>query len=308
MSNVTPTPAGISMDIDIDAPTPPSSTTTPAPQAPPPAPATNSFLEMLPEQYRNKERFVNFSKAADPMGELLKSYENQESLIGKKAEGLRVPGEGATAEDWAAFNKALGVPETPDGYEYKVPENIPDELKDMFQPDEKLVGIMKDALARAGVRKGAENIIFEAFDNYYLDALKTQSAANESMFQKLENDFKQKFGERSNVVLENFTKSITSLGEEQANLFNQLHPSLKVLMAEHHENFAKKYVREDGLHLDVPTSSPAMTATQYGDEYEKAFAAVRSAEKAHGRGSSEYVEANQKLQSLRNRGQQIFKP
>lgn len=306
MDNVTPTSAGLSMDIDIDAPTPPSSTTTPAPQAAPPA--TKTFLEMLPEQYRTKERFVNFSKAADPMGELLKSYENQESLIGKKAEGLRVPGEGATAEDWSAFNKALGVPETPDGYEYKVPENIPDELKDLFQPDEKLLGVMKDALAKAGVRKGAEKVIFEAFDNYYLDALKTQAATNQSMFEKLENDFKQKFGERSNVVLENFNKSITSLGEEQAALFNQLHPSVKVLLAEHHEAFAKKYVREDSLHLDVPSSSPAMTATQYGDEYEKAFAALRSAEKSHGRGSSQYVEANQKLNSLRNSGKQIFKP
>lgn len=306
MDNVTPTSAGLSMDIDIDAPTPPSSTTTPAPQAA--QPATKTFLEMLPEQYRTKERFVNFSKAADPMGELLKSYENQESLIGKKAEGLRVPGEGATAEDWAAFNKALGVPETPDGYQYQAPENIPEEFKDIFTQDENLLKVMREAALKAGVRPEGFKHLAAAFDSYYLDALKGQASANQAMFEKLENDFKQKFGERSNVVLENFNKSISSLGEEQASLFNQLHPSVKVLLAEHHEAFAKKYVREDSLHLDVPSSSPSMTATQYGDEYEKAFAALRSAEKSHGRGSSQYVEANQRLNSLRNSGKQIFKP
>lgn len=44
-----------------------------------------------------------------------------------KTDGMvRVPSSDATPEDLAAFHRALGVPEQPDGYEVKAPESMPD--------------------------------------------------------------------------------------------------------------------------------------------------------------------------------------
>ena len=40
----------------------------------------------------------------------------------KMKEMIKIPGEGATPEEIAAYNKAVGVPETMDGYELPIPE------------------------------------------------------------------------------------------------------------------------------------------------------------------------------------------
>lgn len=49
----------------------------------------------------------------------------QSKLLGN---AIRVPGEKATDEERAAFLNKLGRPEKPDGYEFKVPEKLPENL------------------------------------------------------------------------------------------------------------------------------------------------------------------------------------
>lgn len=45
----------------------------------------------------------------------------------QKTEGMvRVPGADARPEDWAAFHKAIGVPDNPEGYGLKAPEKLPE--------------------------------------------------------------------------------------------------------------------------------------------------------------------------------------
>lgn len=62
-----------------------------------------------------------------PLTEVLKSYGEAQKLIGKRQEGMvKLPGEGATEEDLAAFRKALGVPETPDDYKLEIPQGLPE--------------------------------------------------------------------------------------------------------------------------------------------------------------------------------------
>jgi hypothetical protein len=57
---------------------------------------------------------------------LAKSYQGLEQLMGKKAQAILPPNEKSTPEEIAAFRKALGVPENPDGYGIVKPQNIPD--------------------------------------------------------------------------------------------------------------------------------------------------------------------------------------
>ena len=57
---------------------------------------------------------VNASRKISAHGEAIK----------KATEGMvKIPGEGATPEEIAAYRKAHGVPETPDGYALTIPEN-----------------------------------------------------------------------------------------------------------------------------------------------------------------------------------------
>lgn len=305
MTEITATPAGISMGIDIDAPTQltQSTTITGTGTSTEGTQPTKSFLESVPEAYRQKEWVANLSKTEDPWSEIFKAHENALSMIGRKAEGLRVPGDNATEDDWKAFYRNIGVPETADKYEYKPPE-APEHLKPYVQQDEALMAAMKEAALKAGLRPEGFKHLTEAFDKYYLAELdKTVQGVNTTMA-KLENDFKTKFGDRSNQVLEGWQKSISGLlGEQQAAVMQALDPSVKVVLAEHFEAFAKKYIREDNLNLDVPAYGHQMSPTEYGDAYASLYAKVRSSRP----GTPEHIQAKQQMDALRAKGTEVFK-
>lgn len=70
---------------------------------------------MIPEELQ-KEKFW---ESVPDTQTLLKNYAHAQKFQGQ---AVRIPGEGATPEDWAKFYSRLGRPEAPDGYEVKLPE------------------------------------------------------------------------------------------------------------------------------------------------------------------------------------------
>ena len=61
---------------------------------------------------------------------LAKAFVETKKMVGAKAPALGVPGEGATPEQVAAYRKATGVPDAPDGYSISWPEFPPGEALD----------------------------------------------------------------------------------------------------------------------------------------------------------------------------------
>lgn len=128
--------------------TPPAAPATPPPAAPPAAPPatpppaapaapaaptgllnedgsfSEGWLDRLPPELAEAKptlgKFQNF-------GELAKGYVSLQSLMGSKANAVVIPGEKSTPEEVAAFRKALGVPESAEGYQLK-PEQLPEGL------------------------------------------------------------------------------------------------------------------------------------------------------------------------------------
>jgi len=60
-----------------------------------------------------------------PLDEVLKAYRGLESQQGR---ALVPPGEGASQDEWNAFYEKLGRPGKPEGYQFKVPESVPQEM------------------------------------------------------------------------------------------------------------------------------------------------------------------------------------
>jgi hypothetical protein len=56
---------------------------------------------------------------------LAKSYQGLEQLLGKKAQAVFPPNDKSTPEEVAAYRKAVGVPDSPEGYNLK-PEKLPE--------------------------------------------------------------------------------------------------------------------------------------------------------------------------------------
>jgi hypothetical protein len=75
---------------------------------------------------------------------LVKSYRSLEGRIGK---GVEVPGEGATSEQIATFHRAIGVPETAEGYKLNVPEG--------WDADMALFGPLRDVALAGGMPASA---------------------------------------------------------------------------------------------------------------------------------------------------------
>jgi len=57
--------------------------------------------------------------------DLAKAYFNLESKLGQ---ALVPPGEGAGQDEWNAFYEKLGRPEKPEGYQFKMPEGVPEDM------------------------------------------------------------------------------------------------------------------------------------------------------------------------------------
>jgi len=87
--------------------------------------------EALPEDL--KEYAAEFGKYPNAI-ELLRGHANKAKMIGQR--GVKPPGAEAKPEEVAAWRKALGVPETAEGYGITKPESLPEGM----QWDEATVG------------------------------------------------------------------------------------------------------------------------------------------------------------------------
>lgn len=80
---------------------------------------TPDFRTKLPEEWKGLDKFSNPKQ-------LFEGYRNLEQLLGKKADAVVIPGPDAPKEEWAPILKKLGVPDSPEGYGLKVPDNLPE--------------------------------------------------------------------------------------------------------------------------------------------------------------------------------------
>jgi len=69
------------------------------------------------------------------------------SLEGHLDRSIPVPGDDATPGDWDAFERRLGRPETAEGYEFELPDGLPES----FPYSEELAGRFRDWAFRAGM-------------------------------------------------------------------------------------------------------------------------------------------------------------
>jgi hypothetical protein len=77
-----------------------------------------SWLDNAPNSHKNNEAFYGYESP----GSLMDAHME---LLGQK-DRVTVPGENATAEEKAAYNKAVGIPEKPEDYGFTKPADLPE--------------------------------------------------------------------------------------------------------------------------------------------------------------------------------------
>ena len=151
-------------------------------------PAAFDFRTILPEDIRGEKMWETF-KPKDQnefVQQLSKGYVESQRLIGKK--GLIVPDDNAPPEKWAEFYKALGRPDSPDGYEVKPPEGMTLDSEE----DKAALAAWKKELHEAGVpAKTAARLVGK-----YLSDRHAERSALAKEQENWVNQTKTKFGEK----------------------------------------------------------------------------------------------------------------
>lgn len=129
----------------------------------------------LPEAYKDKPWAKDFKSADD----VFKSLENAQQFIGRK--GFGVPGEKATPEEKAAFYTELGVPPDAKGYEFKRPDNVPEEMWNT-EHETKWAGLMK----QHNVPKSVAN---ELRNEMIKETLEMHNSTVKTLNESLDKDF-----------------------------------------------------------------------------------------------------------------------
>lgn len=89
------------------------------------AASPSDWTAALDEETRATATAKGWKSPADPAKAYLHSQREYADLQ-KKA--IVLPGDDAKPEDWDAFHTKLGRPEKPEGYEFKLPEGLPENL------------------------------------------------------------------------------------------------------------------------------------------------------------------------------------
>lgn len=284
------TPGGARANIDLGAPT--------AAQLAAPTEVQSAFLKTVPADYADKDWVKNFAKTENPVAELYKSYEEQRATISRKTDaGLKIPDATATPEQRAEFYKALGVPEKPEGYEY-TPPAAPKGLEKFYQPDEKLLGKVREAAFKEGMTPAQWKAVTGAFDGYLGESLQAQAAQADQLLKDAQNTFNKNYGEKGPAVLANMEKAASSAPEWARPILQNLQPVTKAAIASLLFDFSTKYVGEDRLDVKSLQGQPEMTKDDYGNEFEKAYATAMAFRRKPQ--SPEYLGAMQKIATLRS--------
>lgn len=297
-SGISETPGGVSVSVNTNEPT--------AGQLAEPTETQKAFLNTVPPGYSEKGWVKELIKAENPNGELFKQMEGLQAMRGQKAEGLKVPGEGATEADWQAWHKAIGVPEKPEDYAYEAPKP-PEGQEALYQTDEKFLSTMRTAAHKAGVTPAGWQKMTAEYNTFVDEAIKAGQAQQVAFNKQVQEDFTKKFGDRAPQVMNTYNAAVSATpdGDSAKAYLQSLGPEARSAMATVFNNFASKYVSEDKLDIKdgILSQGQPMTEKDYGDEFTRLLTIQRNSKPT----SAEYMQAKEAMTKLRALGPEIFK-
>ncbi len=129
-------------------------------------------------------------RAPKPLADFVRS---NMTAARQKTEGLvKVPGEGATPEEIAAYYKAIGVPEKPEDYGLKPPEKLPDGL----QHDAEMEKAFLSRARELGLTKSQVAALRDFQINYLGESVAKNRAAMAQVIEAEKAELTKRFGDK----------------------------------------------------------------------------------------------------------------
>ncbi len=207
------------------------------------------------------------AKAWKSPADALKSYRELETHIGQK----RLPAPEPTWDEkqWGEFNKAIGVPDAPDKYEFGKDFKMPDG----YQPDAAMLKVWQERLHKAGITPRQ----YQSIVGPYITEQVNQSKASEQAksdelsqaTQKLKTDWGDNYRHNSDIAMAAIKKfggpeleaALESAGiEKMPMLLKAMHKIGAAMMDD------KAIGSGPALNVSDPTSAKAEIMRLQGDE------------------------------------------
>ncbi len=154
------------------------------------------------------------SKGFKSLDDVAKSYREAEKAL-RTGGRIAVPGEGASDEERATYHKAIGVPDSVDGYAFTAPDGV--------QLDETLTKTLASSALKNGVPKAAFDGLAKDFVAAQLDQLNARTAALDGEAEA----WVKAQGSNSDAQIAHINSAVRNLGltsEDNANLRASMGP------------------------------------------------------------------------------------
>lgn len=196
----------------------------------------------VPDAYKDKD----YAKGLKSYDDVFKMLDGAQSKIGAKTIGI--PTEKSSAEEIAAFNKAFGVPENIDDYDFTPSEATKALFGEDAHGDEDFTKEIKQAFHQNGLSVKQAKGVKEAYEASIGKVMERFKIANEENNRKFDELVKKTFGDKENDILETSKKLITEHAPEGfGDYINQLPNEALTVMAGVLNNIKEKYIDEDSL-------------------------------------------------------------
>jgi hypothetical protein len=160
--------------------------------------SVGDWISPLPEELRSAENLPTLNKFKLNEGEtgvtvpstIIKSYIEAQKKIAQK--GVLLPGENATDEDKNAFYKVLGRPDTPEGYGFAKPENLPVGVN----YDEDRAKWFADLAHKAGLSGSQAKLLFDEYNQNVFQETEVQQKALKEFTDNTVKELKTEWGSK----------------------------------------------------------------------------------------------------------------
>jgi len=214
-----------------------------------------SFLDSVPAEYKDKPYMQNIKSSED----MFKQFDGAQALIG----ATKVPGEGATPEQWGKFYDKLGRPEASDGYGLNT---VAEGGQEISEHGKAFNSSLEKVFHEAGLNKAQVEAITKGFvenskmlgeANGKINQEKSTAAFNAAADQVLGAE-KEATLELSNTLLEKY------MPEGLKDKMEGLDPEAKMVFASVLKGISDEYISSDDI-SSLRDKAPAGNFTSLED-------------------------------------------
>jgi len=171
----------------------------------------------LPDHLKEHDYVKTFTKPGDFVKSALDIKTEHEGLKAKLEGAIFKPGENATPEEKAAFQKALGVPDKPADYEFPKAEGV--------EHDEKMLTWARDVFHKAGLNKEQAAQISQQWDEFIKGIEQGMQESETNALKEVETKLKEEWKADYDKNFELSTRAFKKFAGTELSEF-KAHPTL----------------------------------------------------------------------------------